>query len=161
MRRLALVVGVVALGVGGVAYAAIPSGDGNIYACYNNGDGSVRVQNDPTKPCAKNWSPLKWAAEQPDVPAVPVTTTYRKQVNADVEPGDSLILSVFCDEGDVATGGGFFTPQFPTNISARISRPSGDNPTSIGWQAVFFHETGGPTNAPTGVTVNVVCQHTE
>jgi hypothetical protein len=81
MRRLAVAVGaVLVLAVGGVAWAAIPNGDGNIYACYNTGDGSVRVKDDPAKPCAKGWSPLKWTASQPQIPPpphIPVTTTYR------------------------------------------------------------------------------------
>jgi hypothetical protein len=65
MRRLAVVVGAVAiLGAGGVAFAQT-TGDERIYACVNNGDGSVRVTAGPDAVCPKNWSPLSWSQRGP------------------------------------------------------------------------------------------------
>ena len=107
-RRLAVAVGVMALlAMGATAYAAIPNEDGNIYACYSNGDGAVRVHQDPAKVCPKNWSPLEWSAAPADVP---VTTTYRKNKEFVLTADELVAESVDCDDGDVATGGGFSTP---------------------------------------------------
>jgi hypothetical protein len=65
MRRLAVIVGAVAvLGAGGVAFAQT-SGDERIYACVSNGDGSVRVKAGPDAVCPKNWSPLSWSQQGP------------------------------------------------------------------------------------------------
>jgi len=107
-RRLAVAIGVVAVfAMGATAFAAIPNSDGNIYACYSNGDGSVRVQNDPAKPCSKNWSPLKWAATQP---VAPTLSTYQNgTLETEVPPHGTAVATAECDDGDIATGGGFMT----------------------------------------------------
>lgn len=154
-RLLVVAVGVVAVfAMGAAAYAAIPNADGNIYACYSNSDGAVRVQNDPAKPCAKNWSPLNWAAAQPDIP---VTRTYRRS-----HPGPANQLgglSVMCDEGDVATGGGYrLAPGFTAITSQPINTVAAELPPS-GW-GLRIENTG--SDFPEEVVqVWVVCQHTE
>jgi hypothetical protein len=149
-RRLAVAVGVVTLlAMAATAYAAIPNDDGNIYACYSNGDGSVRVHEDPAKVCPKRWSPLKWSAGQPDVP---VTTTYRKAAQTSVDSGFGKQVEVPCEEGDVATGGGFsVTSVFDVLTSA----PSID---ADGWVVDVVN-----SRAADARTFNayVVCQHTE
>jgi hypothetical protein len=58
LTRAALVAALV-LGGGGVAAAAIPSGDGSISACYKTSGGAVRVIDAGTA-CAANETPLKW-----------------------------------------------------------------------------------------------------
>lgn len=107
------------MALGATAFAAIPNADGNIYACYSDGDGSVRVQQDPAKPCPKKWSPLKWAAAQPEV-AQP--TTYQVREDAVIPAGGADEFVVECDSGDVATGGGYFTPG-PDNVYVQLSEP--------------------------------------
>jgi hypothetical protein len=65
MRRLAVAVGAVAvLAVGGVAFAQT-TGDGRIYACVNDGDGAVRVQDGSDATCSRGWSPLSWSQQGP------------------------------------------------------------------------------------------------
>ena len=152
-RRLAVAVGVVALlAMGATAYAAIPNDDGNIYACYSNGDGSVRVHQDPAKVCPKNWSPLKWPSGQADVP---VTTTYRKIKQFALTADELVNESVDCDDGDVATGGGFSTPT--SSPIPRVSAQRVEDGLPVGW-SVFLDNRGLAVNAS---TVSVICQHTE
>lgn len=142
--------------IGATAFAAIPNADGNIYACYNNGDGSVRVQNDPAKLCAKNWSPLKWTAGQPDVP---VTTTYIKR-EVDTAPAGFAngLSTVRCDEGDVAVSGGVLVHlDSRDNLQLENTFPASDNTVKpIGWTVDLKH-TGGQEDT---YTAFVVCQHT-
>ena len=105
MRRIATCAALVVTVLAGaaVAFGAIPAGDGKIYAHHSNGDGSVRVQADPAKPCAKGWTALNWTAGHPHVP---VTTTYLRRRTITVEAGINAVQAdAQCDEGDVATGG--------------------------------------------------------
>lgn len=151
-QRLAVAVGVVAVfAMGAAAFAAIPNADGNIYACYSNGDGSLRVQHDPAKPCPRNWSPLKWPAT--------VTTTYARFAQEEIT-GPALV-DARCDEGDVATGGGFGIPS-----KADVGEPAAilyqSNPV-FGSDGVPFAWRVNVQAAADDVRVNswVVCQHTE
>ena len=153
MRRLAVAVGaVLVLVVGGVAWAAIPNADGNIYACYSTGDGSVRVKDDPAKPCAKGWAPLSWTAGQPDVP---VTTTYRVQRNVNVPANGGGGAVVECNDGDVATGGGH-AMLLGSSGYADQSFPPGSTPPDS-WLLHVINTTDNDTQA----ALFVVCQHTE
>jgi hypothetical protein len=163
MRRFAVAAGaVVVLALGGVvAQAAIPNADGNIYACYDNKSGAVRVQDDPAVPCAKGSTALHWSASQPHVP---VTTTYVVRASGLVQPSgqpDSIIdVRANCNAGDVATGGGVFNvwdglvaqdePGPTDNFGVPLSPPTQ-------WHGVFNnHASFG------GVAiVHAVCQHTE
>jgi hypothetical protein len=161
MRRLAVAVGaVLVLAVGGVAWAAIPNGDGNIYACYNTGDGSVRVKDDPAKPCAKGWSPLKWTASQPQIPPpphIPVTTTYRLRSENQIEPNGGGLFELPCRDGDVAAGGGFYAPSPGLRVFISAPRGPGDESLPTSWQV------GADNAGPNGgsIAAFVVCQHTE
>ena len=120
----------------------------------------MRVQNDPTKPCPKNWSSLKWTAGQPDVP---VTTTYKKRedglLGVDV---DTVTLSAECDEGDVATGGGF---DGSANVTAERSGPLPDSVLvegpPIGWEVDLVKIDSSLATGSPLVRVWVICQHTE
>lgn len=69
---IAVAVGV--LGVGGVAYAAIPDPAGVIHACYKQGGllqekGALRVSDDGT--CRSNETPLAWSQRGPVGPQGP------------------------------------------------------------------------------------------
>jgi hypothetical protein len=155
MRRLVVAVGaVLVLAVGGVAWAAIPNANGTIYACYSTGDGSVRVKDDPAKPCAKGWAALSWAAGQPHVP---VTTTYRKFGTIQFDAGETIgAAHVECNEGDVVISGGFILGG-PGQSVARFEPETGFNtPGREGW-ATQVRETQ-PPGAAVGIAV---CQHTE
>ena len=158
MRRFAVAAGAVAvLALGGVAWAAIPNADGNIYACYSNGDGSVRVKSDPAAPCPKNWSPLNWTAGQPDVP---VTTTYIKREVTTVPPNFANgLATVRCDQGDVAVSGGVLVHlDSRGNLRLTNSFPASDNTVKpIPWTVDLVHDSG----QEDAFTAFVVCQHTE
>jgi hypothetical protein len=158
MRRSAVMLGAaVVLGVGAAAASAvIPNADGNIYACYSNGDGSVRVKNDPAAPCPRNWSPLQWASKQP------VTTTYSRLNHITLEDAGQELVDVFCDDGDVATGGGHGIGTRPGSGTGELgallnqSNPISDSDdVPFGWRV--------NVNGAEGVSINawVVCQHTE
>jgi hypothetical protein len=147
-----LVVAGVGLAGGAVAFGAIPNADGNIYACYSNGDGTVRVKQDPAAPCAKGWSALKWTAGQAQVP---VTTTYRKFEEAVVPAGEDELFELACNDGDVATGGGFGWVPFDA-FEVAVSRPTNTAGVPDGW-LVAVRNVGGLNEA----TAYVVCQHSE
>lgn len=106
MGRIAAIAALViaALVGGAVAFGAIPADDGKIYACYSNGDGSVRVQSDPAKPCPKGWTPLNWTANPP---APPTLKTYENTKQITLAPDQTTSVKIACDEGDFATGGGW------------------------------------------------------
>jgi hypothetical protein len=145
-------VAVLALG-SAVAFGAIPNGDGNIYACYSNGDGSIRVHDDPSTPCAKGWSPLHWAAAQPSIP----TTTIRLHNAATfkLEGPEVKRDQEMCNSGDIAITGGYTTDGgVRVDESQPVTNKAGD---PIGWEFVLANFTG----EDRFVTISVVCQHTE
>jgi hypothetical protein len=85
MRRMRWISGLAVLALlagGAVASGAIPAGDGSIYACYNNGDGTVRVKDDPAAACPKGFSPLNWSQRGPAG-----TTGERGERGPQGEPG--------------------------------------------------------------------------
>jgi hypothetical protein len=146
--------------VGGVAFAQT-TGDERIYACVNNGDGTVRVVSGPDVTCNKSSHPLSWSAENPPSQHIPVTTTYQREVTGSVS-GSALALIATCDEGDVATGGGYSNLASPQIVTIRLSLPLDDpqNPgqgTPTSWVVTFDSTISGA--GP--VSASVVCQHTE
>jgi hypothetical protein len=155
MRRLAVAVGaVLVLAVGGVAWAAIPNADGNIYACYNTGDGSIRVKDDPAKACAKGWAPLQWTAGQAHVP---VTTTYRKFGSIEFAAGSTIGFSnVECNEGDTVVSGGFILGSNTQSVVRSEPETGFNTPGREGWTTQVREP------APPGAAVAIaICQHTE
>jgi hypothetical protein len=152
-RHLAVAVGIVAVfALGAAAYAAIPDADGNFYACVANASGTIRLIQKSTT-CRASEQRVSWPAGQADVP---VTTTYRKLKQFLLPADDFVHESVECDDGDVATGGGFSTP-----ATSPIPRSSiqvvDDNGVPVAWR-VFLDNRG---NGADGSTVSVICQHTE
>ena len=62
---------VLALGAGTV-YAAIPNGNGKVYACYVKSTGAVRLINYPkVKNCKSGEKLIKWSAQGPAGPVGP------------------------------------------------------------------------------------------
>jgi hypothetical protein len=51
-------VGLIAAGT--IAWAAIPSADGVIHACYKNASGTLRVVDTATDTCSGNETPISW-----------------------------------------------------------------------------------------------------
>ena len=150
-------------GAASIALGAIPADDGKIYACYSNGDGTVRVQADPTKPCAKNWTALNWDASQAKVPQ---TSTYWERKVIDVPANSFKEVRVACHDGDLATGGGYEGPTGGPSMDTFTATSSLPDPAAgpdavdhipTGWWATM--ENSG--NSAIGATVYVVCVHIE
>jgi hypothetical protein len=153
------------LAVGGVAVAQT-TGDERIYACVNNGDGTIRQVAGPDSTCSKGWHSLSWSAENPPATVIPTTTTYIKRADRTLNAqAINASVDAFCDSGDIATGGGF--QSFSTVLEVRESQPAlesgqgsdpqdGDNP--VGWH-VNVHKTD-TVETPT-FTAFAICQHTE
>jgi hypothetical protein len=64
----AVAIGLAAMGLGGVAYATIPAGDGAITGCYSREDGDLRVIDAPAKTCSKKETTLRWSQTGPQGP---------------------------------------------------------------------------------------------
>jgi hypothetical protein len=159
MRRLVVALGALAvLAVGGVALAQT-TGNERIYACVNNGDGTIRQVAGADTACPKGWHNLSWSAENPPATTIPETTTYvirgERTINAQAV---GVGVDTFCNSGDVATGGGFesFSPVLEVRSSTPLPPHDGDDPN--GWR-VNVRKTD-TVEEPT-VSVFVVCQHTE
>jgi hypothetical protein len=61
----AAVVVVVAIAVGGIAYASIPDSNGVIHGCYVRTTGKLRVIDSGGKGCEKGERPLNWSQTGP------------------------------------------------------------------------------------------------
>jgi hypothetical protein len=155
MRRLAVAAGAVALlAVGGVALAQT-TGNERIYACVNNGDGTMRQVAGPDVACPKNFHKLSWSAENPPSSE---TTTYTAVDFAAMSSGDVKGLSVECNDGDVATGGGVENTSAGTIVSSSLPSPSLEGETPTGW---FVVARAGDSSQIQQLGVYAVCQHTE
>jgi hypothetical protein len=67
-RHVAVFVGVVALAVGGVAYATIPGSGGLVSGCYSKKDGTLRVIDSSTGQCKIGEAALNWNQTGPQGP---------------------------------------------------------------------------------------------
>ena len=156
MRRLATAAGsVVVLAIGAAAVqAAIPDGDGNIYACYDK-TGNVRVIDEDVQgtACPKGWSSLKWPGRPEPAPQ---TTTYSDERSVTLNPLESRRFDLACDAGDIAVGGGYSAPDGMSVLESRPTGSGGERPTPTAWQFVVKN----PAPDHFGVIVYVVCQHT-
>ena len=133
MRRLAVVVGaLVILTISAVVVQAATTGDERIYACVNNGDGSMRQVASASSTCPKGWHQISWSAE--NAPAQSIST-YVKTDSDVIETGDSIgFLAVLCNDGDVATGGGYIIHESVKviNDAPEFGGPS-VNDVAVGW----------------------------
>jgi hypothetical protein len=143
MRRLAVVVGaLVILAISAVVVQAATTGDERIYACVNNGDGTMRQVAGPEVTCPKGWHALSWSAENP--PASPALTTYENAGDVVIVAAEgSGRATARCDEGDVATGGGYSTS---TSTGIEVNGSS---------MITLFDNTGWQATAANTTTVNL------
>ena len=77
-------------------------------------------------------------------------TTYSRSLSADIDAGDFETISVSCDDGDQATGGGVHSAL--KDIHTVASAPTGGNPPT-GWVGSANHAGFGDGS----MTVYVVC----
>ncbi len=80
----------------------------NISACVNKYTGAVRMNSTGTTTCNANESTVSWSAVDTNTDTHGVGTVYGHSTLAtSIDAGATEILTVTCDAGDVATGGGF------------------------------------------------------
>jgi hypothetical protein len=144
--------GVVAAVSGGVAWATIPDGSGQIHACYKSSSGDLRVI-DPSAggACKPSETALMWSqtgpAGTPGTPGAPGAThvTIRTATQT-VSPGSSHTFTAHCDAGEVATGGGWRlegpVPTGPPPVTVLGSVPQSSSPepaageTPVAWKVI-------------------------
>jgi hypothetical protein len=134
MRRLAVIVGAVAVLVvgAGVAQAVIPDAEGQVHVCYDK-SGDVRVVEEGIA-CEKGETALSLTSQ------VQAPRIYVVNGNiTSIEPGESGAATALCNQGDVATGGGFFNnaqPDFKIISSSVFALPGG---TQYGWRVTAYN----------------------
>jgi hypothetical protein len=134
-----------------VAFAQT-TGDERIYACVNNGDGTMRQVAGPDVACNKSSRNLSWSAEQP---AIPTTTTYTRTQNGTVQANNGLLNIAYCDDpDDVVVSGGYEASPNP-NLHIYITAPFDSTPR--GWRVGFANLT----DLDRTVTTYVICRHAE
>ena len=77
--------------------------------------------------------------------------TYLVFADQSVQPNTSSFKTVFCDEGDLATGGGYVA--FPSVLEVQLNSP--DTSSNEGWIVQARHDGSGTFSA--NFTVLVVC----
>ena len=152
MRRIAVAIGAVAVLAAGATAFAQTTGDERIYACVNNGDGTVRQVAGPDVACSKGWHKLSWSANQN---AVPKTTTYAVHQPGTVDPGTTTTLTANCNDGDIATGGGY--QALPDAVHIARNEPDIEGGLPIAWRVSAFNSSGFTQT----INATAVCQHTE
>ena len=126
-RRMVVVLAAVAmLALGGsVVLAAIPSGGGMIYACYNKTTGAMRVVNYPTVRCASSERLLSWTQVGPKAPplaSIGIKTFEMNSSNVEFTAQDgTTVLSLWAETGSnkqecLASLGEARLGVFPANI---------------------------------------------
>ena len=118
---------VLALGVGTV-YAAIPSGNGKVYACYVTNTGAVKLINYPkVKTCQAGEKLISWNAKGPAGPAGPVGPVGAQGPKGDSGPkGDPGPKG---DQGPAGTSGS-------SNWGDIANKPADLADGQIGWGEV-------------------------
>lgn len=176
-NRAALIIAVVValIAGGGVAFAAIPAGDGTIHGCYRNGgltEGNLKVI-DSAATCGTGFTALNWNQAGPTGPQGPageqgvqgepgpVGVSGRQVVQQlfqfPMHPASGerrYSNSVHCPSGKVPTGGGAWgsgDAHFLLNYRLNLSYPTPD-----GWDAgVSWPSDVG--NDPGGLMIYVIC----
>ncbi|HEU0304550.1 MAG TPA: hypothetical protein VFR32_08215 [Gaiellaceae bacterium] len=105
----------------GLTWAAIPDTNGVIQGCYKTVGGGLRVI-DPSAggACKAGEQSIEWPGEQKVV---------LRSTTQTIQPGAAHTFSVFCEEGERATGGGyrlfpgFTTPELLPLMTAQGSVP--------------------------------------
>ena len=179
--RAATALGVAALLiVGGGAYALASSNGGTIRVCVNHKSGSLYKAGK----CAKHDQKLSWNKLGPQGPAgatgatggqgpqgpsgaaaVASVTTRINDTGAmgvSVPAGGTIVESVACNSGEIATGGGGVSgsggdPQFPLPyVSIAASQPLPGTGTPTGWRVTFRNGDSTSHTLPFKVYVNCI-----
>jgi hypothetical protein len=108
MRKALLILTVLLVVAGGVAYAAIPGADGTINGCYKTGDGTLRVIDaEAGATCKTNEKPIAWSQTgPPGEPGGPLRIATIFQ-SARIPPASISGIDVVCPTGMTALSGGY------------------------------------------------------
>jgi hypothetical protein len=140
-----LALGGAAFALTGVAYAAIPSVDGTIHACYSNQTGALRVVDAEAVGggrCADTETALTWnqegpvgpvGAPGPTGPAGGFKGARRVKAFGLFTDATSKTVTVECGPGEIATGGGHqLLGAYDGRVITRSFPVGGSTPTA--WQ---------------------------
>ena len=166
-ERLLALLGLAAFVTGGaIAYAAIPSSDGTVTACYAKSNGQLRVIDaDGGEMCRKSETRLSWNQQEPEGPpglvgvreAIATTDTIFNTH----EGVDLKVAAAKCRPHEVVTGGGYrlFASSRQTLLRLQVvdnlSAHSGDSaPAPDAWSVHVY----APSNIGYwGVDARAVC----
>jgi hypothetical protein len=154
IRALAVVGAALVLMIGGaVAYAAIPSADGTIRACYDSG-GALKVIDEGAS-CAKGWKgPISWNQKgQPGVSGFEVVTE-RKDQTFSTGPIAGFSDGVVCPEGKVTAGGGGQVTLVLPNGDVETAVIVGSYPIQRRFWTMEFARNGG-AGIPAGTKASI------
>jgi hypothetical protein len=129
MKKLGLVIlAIVILLAGGVAYASIPAADGTINGCYKNNTGALSVI-DSAATCPSGSTALNWSQTGPQGPAGGVAGLELVQAFGPIDLAQFKSVTATCPTGKIVIGGGGFTGGGSTVIrDSYASSPSGISP---------------------------------
>ena len=145
-------------GTAGIAFAAIPGGDGKVSACYAKQGGALRVIDKAKgQSCRASERPLRWnqrglqgargvagtpgaagptgptGATGPTGPAGPVALKYVLSGPMSVAPGTQDGAEVECPSGMSVVGGGAYVDSEDTSVSINTSYPFDSTPMQGGF----------------------------
>lgn len=155
MRRKSLLTTAVVVAVGvvaaGIAYAAIPGGDGTIQGCYTKAGGALRVV-DFGSPCKNNEVPLPW--NQDGTPGVSPTVAQLPPGDTNCPAGGAAITDAAQTTAYVCSGQRGQAGAAGEPFSGTFT--SGDYSISVTATGIILKRTGGPQITLVGddVTVN-------
>jgi hypothetical protein len=156
--------GIVLAVTGGVAWATIPDGSGQIHACYKTGSGELRVV-DPSAggTCKPSESALVWSQTGP-AGADGATSVAIRTHTQTVTAGGSFTFTALCEPGEKATGGGWRmdgpvpSGAPPVTVLGTVPQSSSPEPaageTPIGWKVIGASSQDGSDH---DVTAFAVC----
>lgn len=142
----------------GVAQAAIPDSNSLITSCYNSTSGALRVIDTAKTKCSSSERTLTWnqtgapgaagpvgpagaagpaGAPGPAGPRGPAGISgYEVVQSAEIAlpPGDSSAHWVFCSDGKVSLGGGYYVSRWEGEVGASQPLLNKEQTQAIGWQ---------------------------
>jgi hypothetical protein len=136
MTRLLLILAVLVVVAAGIAYAAIPGGDGTISGCYKMSDGTLRVIDaEAGQTCKSSEKPITWSQTGPPGPPGESVTWRQVFSNTTIQPGVTG-TGVVCPAGFLAVGGGwnFNAPGVHIQVWKSIQSTSSVNVWEFGFR---------------------------
>jgi hypothetical protein len=139
----------------GVAIAAIPNSDGTVDTCYNKQTGAVRVIDKPSQSCRTGEAALSL------IHRIPEPKTYEVRNGVGLAAGQSRGVEVFCDRGDLVTGGGtsvsgFFPSRAVMEGSIVSYEFENGEISQQGWEGRWFNGNSDPDNTQS-IAVVALC----